>query len=376
VTTSIGYSDSLKRRVRVGDWEDQRRSTWDKVVEAMERDDRADAAALAELTIDEAKIIFDIMGQWQADLRAMLGDKGVPPDERAAIEASIGALIVEPDGTPHDRHRSWARFLELTLQLQGEIWRGDFTQARETVAAQRERWRIEHDRDADLTYGLMSALIERFGEQVVPEIYERIAWPLFVWRYAKFDVSQHDWASDSLPTLMYVALEAMRAHLCTVNRDGSPLDLIDEGDRWTIRFDPCGSGGRLVRGDWVEGTPSRMEPPYNWRIIEGAYDWTDGKEGICAYCNHCQVVMEHLPMDRFGYPVRVVEPPQYPTRRGVRVDDRSEDRQKCTWSMYKDPTAVPAEFYTRAGRTKPDRFGSEAIGSSADTRHTGFMGGG
>jgi len=376
MTTSIGYSATLGRRVRLGDWQDQRRSTWDKVAEAMDRDDPADAAALAEYTIDEAKIIFDVMGQWQADLRAMLTDKGVDSGEVAAIETRIRELIVEPDGTPHDRSRSWARFGDLTLRLQGEIWRHEYGAARLTLAEQRERWRIEHDRDADWTYGLMSALIDRFGELIVPEIYQRIMWPLFNWRYAKFDVSRHDWATESLPTLMYVAFESMRAHLSTVNRDGSPLELIEEPDRWTIRFDPCGSGGRFVRGDWVEETPSRMEPPYGWKVIEGAYDWTDGKAGICAYCNHCQVIMEHLPMDRFGYPVRVVEPPQYPVRDGVGVDDRSESRQKCSWSMYKDPTAVPVEFYERAGRTKPDRFGSDAIGSTADVPHTGFLGGG
>ena len=375
MSTSMGYSERLQRRVRLGDWEDQRRSTWDKILEAIDRDDPDDAAALAQYTVDEAKIIFDIMAQWQADLRSMLADKGVTGDEIAAIEAAIHAVIAEPDGTPHDKQRSWARFLEATLQLQGEIWQRD-PAARTTVAVQRERWRITHDRDADRTYGLMSALIERFGEGVVPEMYERIIMPLFVWRYEKFDISRHDWATDSLPTLLYVAFESMRAHLSTVNRDGSPLELIEEEDRWILRFDPCGSGGRAMRGDWVEGTPSRMEPPYEWRVIEGAYDWTDGKAGVCSYCNHCQVLMEHLPMDRFGYPVRVVEPPLYPTRDGVRVDDRSDARQRCSWTMYKDPTGVPVEIYTRAGRTKPAAFGSEALGSDRDDRHTGFLGGG
>lgn len=376
MTTTMTYSETLKRRIRTGDWWDQRRSTWDKILEAIDRGDPDDAAALADYSVDEARIIFDVMGQWQADLRTMLADKGVAADEIAAIERAIHRLIVEPDGTAHDRDRSWARFLDLTLQLQGEIWRHDVEAARSTCAAQRERWRIAHDRDADWTYGLMSALIDRFGEGIVPEMYERIIMPLFVWRYEKFDTSKHDWATDSLPTLLYVALESMRAHLSTVDRDGSPLEVIEEPDRWIVRFDPCGSGGRATRGDTVEGTPSRMEPPYEWRVIEGAYDWTDGKAGVCSYCNHCQVLMEHLPMDRFGYPVRVVEPPLYPTRDGIRVDDRSEDRQRCQWTMYKDPTTVPEEIYRRAGRSKPTSFGSDATTSVDDGRHTSFLGGG
>ena len=69
MSQSIGYSEQLKRRVRVGDWQDQRRSTWDKIGEAIDRGDAEDAAALAAYTVDEAKIIYDVMAQWQADLR-------------------------------------------------------------------------------------------------------------------------------------------------------------------------------------------------------------------------------------------------------------------------------------------------------------------
>ncbi len=59
-------------------------------------------------------------------------------------------------------------------------------------------------------------------------------------------------------------------------------------------------------------------------------------------------------MDRFGYPVRVVDPPIYP--------DTNKDpavRQKCQWQIFKDPTKTPEEYYTRNGRTKPTEFGSE-----------------
>jgi hypothetical protein len=68
--------------------------------------------------------------------------------------------------------------------------------------------------------------------------------------------------------------------------------------------------------------------------------------------------MEEMPIDRFGYPVRVVDPPRYPdTNRDPNV------RQKCQWQMFKDPTQVPEEYYTRVGRTKPAVFGSKAHGA-------------
>lgn len=242
--------------------------------------------------------------------------------------------------------------------------------ARATTDAARERWRRISDRDVDWCSGVMNEVVVRLGEQELPEMYDRLIGPLFNWRYDKFDVSTADWNTESLPTLLYVALEAMRAYLSAAQRDGAPLELIEYDDRWELRFDPCGSGGRSIRGDWVENTPSRMEPPYNLKVTQDAYDWTDGKKGICVYCNHCQVVMEHMPMDKFGYPVRVVEPPIYPD------NARDNSRQKCKWTMYKDPTTVPEEIYKRCGREKPTKFGSRALGTAGQTVNTGFLGDG
>jgi hypothetical protein len=53
--------------------------------------------------------------------------------------------------------------------------------------------------------------------------------------------------------------------------------------------------------------------------------------------------MQLMPIDQFGYPVRVVEPPTYPGDREA----------KCTWHVYKDPANVPERYYTDVGRRKP-----------------------
>lgn len=66
--------------------------------------------------------------------------------------------------------------------------------------------------------------------------------------------------------------------------------------------------------------------------------------------------MEEMPIDRFGYPVRVVDPPVYP-------DPDPRHPQRCQWQIFKDPTAVPAEYYARVGRRKPTAFGSRAHGA-------------
>jgi hypothetical protein len=356
--------------VRFGDPKDQAKSTWAKILEAIDGGVAEDAAALAAYAVDETKIHCDVMAQWRADLRAFLIEKGVSARDLQESEKAVIDLLALPDGSPFDLPRLWNEYLDLILKLQGQVFRGDWDAARETVKCARESWRRISDRDVDWCCGVMNEVVVRLGEEAVPEMYDRIIGPLFQWRYDKFDVSKADWESESLPTLLYVALEAMRAYLSTAWRDGSPLELIEHEDRWVLRFDPCGSGGRFVRGDWIEGTPSRIDPPYDFAVIEGAYDWTDGKNGICVYCNHCQVLLEHMPMDKFGYPVRVIEPPIYPD------NARDETRQRCQWTMYKDPTTVPEEVYERCGRTKPSQFGSEALGTAGETTTTGFLGGG
>ena len=76
-------------------------------------------------------------------------------------------------------------------------------------------------------------------------------------------------------------------------------------------------------------------------------------------------------MDRFGYPTRVIDPPVYPD-----TDKDPAVRQKCQWSMYKDPTTVPEEYYERVGRKKPDVFGSSHfdVGGLPDAGALGLPG--
>jgi hypothetical protein len=197
----------------------------------------------------------------------------------------------------------------------------------------------------------MSAVQERFGSQGIVGMYEKLLVPLFSWRYQKFDIDQHPW-DEGLETLMLVACEAMRGHLVGPERTGD-FELVEEDDRFVVRFDPCGSGQRTIRGDWIENTPARMEPPYNWQVTQEEASWNHYQKGICLYCAHCIILMEEMPIDRFGYPVRVVDPPIYPD-----TDRDANRRQQCQWTMYKDPTNTPEEVYVRVGRTKPTVFGS------------------
>ena len=56
---------------------------------------------------------------------------------------------------------------------------------------------------------------------------------------------------------VYLTAEVMRGHRCGLNQGGD-LSVSDEGDHYAVVMDPCGSSGRMRRGDPVDGTPSRQ----------------------------------------------------------------------------------------------------------------------
>jgi hypothetical protein len=339
----LGYSEVLGRRVRSGDWEDQAKSTLDKVEAAIERGEFELASELASFMKDEAEVIYRIYRDWVPKLIDFLGEHGVSQAEIEELNERILALVRTPDGRPFHARRLWGELEDRIRAFTLACGREDAHETRAILADIHRRWVTLHDHDVDHIYGLMDAIVRRFGEETMRDVWEFMIGGLFTTRYAKFDTEQYSW-EESLETNVYLALEAMRGHLVGPGRRGN-IEFEEDDERYTFRFDPCGSGGHLVRGDReVEETPPRMEPPYGWAVLEEEHDFGWNKKGVCLYCTNCCVAMQLKPIETFGYPVRVVEPPTYPDRKDA----------KCTWHVYKDPRKVPERYYADVGRTKPD----------------------
>ena len=75
------------------------------------------------------------------------------------------------------------------------------------------------------------------------------------------------------------------------------------------------------------------------------HDWAWNAAGVCAYCVHCCLLNEVVPIERLGYPTRVIEPPLWPAAR---------ENATCTWWVYDDPSLIPDWVYERVGAS-PDR---------------------
>ena len=102
--------------------------------------------------------------------------------------------------------------------------------------------------------------------------------------------------------------------------------IAEEPDRYVVRYDPCGTGGRLRRTRSV-GTTKK------------AYPWSWGKAGVPYYCCHCCLCFEIIPIELCGYPSMV-----------VLIGDRPED--PCIHLFYKKPELIPEEYFARVGAKK------------------------
>lgn len=229
-------------------------------------------------------------------------------------------------GSPEDhehQHRAWRQEIESAIQNH------DLQETVRLLDSLTETARLTHDIHADWAWALITLFIHEWGEPVLGEVLRVTEEPWVTVRYANLkDMSQEE--------SLQLTVEGMRAHFTGPGRTGL-VKIDDESDRWVMSFDACGSGGRMRRGDPIMGSGSRLEAPYNFLNIEGAYDWTWQEKDVCAYCSHCAMVNQILPIEGMEHPMRMVEYPKNP-------DD------PCRWIIYKDENTYPDEAYTNVGK--------------------------
>ena len=111
LTGTVTYSNLTGRVARVGDVEDQARSTWDKISEAVDARDASGATDLARYALDtECRFVFDLLNEWTDDLRRLVADSGVDNDELIDIDRRLREVLSYPDGCHYDPGRGWATF--------------------------------------------------------------------------------------------------------------------------------------------------------------------------------------------------------------------------------------------------------------------------
>ena len=341
MTGHLTHSPALGRNIRVGNWAALAEGTLPLIHRCLSGADSKDAAELAAFFLDEMRVVFDIYTQWFADTARYLQDKGLPQPEIDGAHDDIRHRLAPfhaAAGKP--RTAIWAQIAADIACVADETL--SISVRCRALDRSAETWRDLHDCEVDQLSGLFDLVIRRFGEPALREMYE--GWVIGDWfakRYQRFDVSNLDWTGAS-QLLVYLAFEGHHGHLSGPARDGS-IEFVEDAEKITLSFRPCGSGGRTLAGEARDGLPPLADERLNWPPLGEAHDFTWNQTGICAYCAHCCLLHETLPIAAFGYPVRVTDPPRAPLT----------GESRCSWTIYKDLRAIPDEIYRRTGACKP-----------------------
>ena len=331
----VRFDERLNRRVRTGGPLSQAASTYRLAVEALQRNDFRRARLLGRFTEDEAREGRELYPVFAERARAFLLGQGVSAERLAAEERKISDALRGPDGSAFDLERGWSAYTAALDGFEAACEREDAPAALEWVERARSMWRETHDLACDLVYGLLDVAYRLLGEDRIGEMWDHILEDVYPSR-DRYDVRTRPWR-ESLEELLLDAAASLRGHLSGPARTGE-IEIQEHSDRFVLRFDPCGSGGRTLRPD-VEGGPPRMGSPTNVAVTTRPHDWAWNMEGVCLYCVHCCQLQERASIRRLGYPVRVVEPPVWP----------DATNRACTWTVYKDPSLVPDDAYRRVG---------------------------
>ena len=373
--SAVGFSPLFQRPIRQDPWPDLGAGTIHLVRRRLAAGEGDAAVELLRYAEFEYRTVREIYARWNRDmvdyLAARMPDATVERVFQRSLQPWVHVLFQRPaplaltmqgdearlhdaDGTvalrvvPAEDHRYVLAFgpgpvvdevAAARLDEAAEAMRrGDDATVAALLDEHVRSSRLAHDVLADWAWALLSLGHRTLGEERLEEMQRVTLHRCLAHRYRLL-------AQMSAAEMAQLTVEGMRGHFSGPGRQGD-VEVVEEEDRWVLSFDPCGSGGRMRRGDALNGTPSRYDPPFNFTSVEGAYPWTWGEKGVCLYCSHCSFVNEILPIEHLGYPMRVTENPRDPG-------------DKCRWIVYKRPELVPEEAYRRVGKEKPARFRSE-----------------
>ncbi len=323
--SGLSQTPLIRRPIRTGRAERLGVPTDVLLLDALQQRQVDESLELLDYLVAEAGRIHELFSTWLASLQTY-AQNALPdwPEQRVDLESRIGAAIPIVD------HRTVAMNEQQTVRT--AIVSCDVDETRRALTRLRSAQMSVHDAQVDWAWGMLTVLQRALGEAQMEDV---------------FRVTQREWLTAryelvrdmSSRELFELTIEGMRGHYCGSGRSGE-IDVVEDDEKWTMSFDPCGTGGRARRGDPARGQVPRTEPPFDFAVVDGAYDWTWGRKGVCLYCAHCAVVNEILPIEQLGTPMRVTEYPQ-------------DAGQPCRWIVYKSPEFVPDPVFERVGKRRP-----------------------
>lgn len=207
-------------------------------------------------------------------------------------------------------------------RLTDAIDSGDVEQAKKLARRMYNEFLSMHDLYRNWITATLSEIGRRYGDDALDQITTEgvRAW----WKPILDGMPKGE---DALRARIKMYTSGLHGHL-------QPLQIREDDEKVEIKLCPCGSGGRLINEGKYEGK-------YPFYKIEKAQVMTYGRTDYPVYCAH-EAAMEIIDIEENGTPFIVVEPA---AKLGA---------EHCSVLIYKDPKKVPAKYYERLGKKKPD----------------------
>lgn len=326
MTVQYMRSETIGRELRLDDISTIGISSQTLAEEAIQAARDEEAVTLINYFLREMQIMHSIMHTWVEDIiRFIIEKSGSQPGMDAQSAAGIirAFKTAELGTAPRDR----------CLEA---LEKGDRDAAVQWLDRMRLEFKNPHELMVAWVQDLLSYCAATWGEDSVLETILHTHQSIWGDRYATWD-QMTPWEKVAL------TVEGMRGgHFSGARRRGD-VEVTEEEDRFTISFDPCGSGGVLRRGD-----PETGRAPYpitEHGMNKEPHLWTWQKTGVHWYCSHCAIAMEWLPGRKRGHPLRP-------------LDHNPDHNAPCVWYVYKDEQQTRAYHYPRTGLIKPEDISS------------------
>ncbi|MBS1691434.1 MAG: hypothetical protein JST91_04360 [Actinobacteria bacterium] len=331
----VGYEPALGRPARQGTWDELAKGTFRAAAERLAAGDGPGAAELVEVAVLEADELRDIYQRWPGATCDWIAAQGVAVADIEAATAHLRALI--GDRAMDGIQAEWPAFTTAVGNAAAACC-GGADDAPSAIENARTIWLSIHDRAVDRVSGLIDIAVRLVGEDSLGALWDFLMADWYDIHARRYAPANQPWP-DSAHQLMVAIVDGFHAHLTGTGRQGD-IEIVNEPDRTGFRFAPCGSGGRSVDGRITADQP-RAGAPFNFAVTTEAHDWAWNTIGICSYCVHCCQLNEVMPIDRIGYPTRVIDAPTWTP---------DAPTSTCTWWVYHDPADIPDRIYERVGR--------------------------
>lgn len=318
--TNLVYSEKLGRLLRMDPPERQGVPTQDLIEQAIQAGDWELAVQLLDYMRQESDLLNKtVLGGWLGSLLEYARSRFDVPDLGLILRVPAGDLLHAYEELAHRHHADARRSLLLR----------NGASATHSIESLRVAFKTLNDVVVRWIQDVLTALADRFGEdepaKAMKPAYDKI------WRER-----YRTWHELTPHEQLALSSEGMRAHFGGPTRRGE-FKVIDEEDRYTMFFDPCGTGGVLRRGDHETG--SAPYPTTGVSTVGRPETW--GKAGVHWYCVHCNLYMELFPTLDGGRPIRP-------------LSHNIDHQQPCVWHVYKSPEMIRREHYLAIGAVPPE----------------------